>query len=178
MKDCRENVENKETKKNTQKKPTLGVENDLRVVISSKADGILFDQICCTCINIILNDDGEIATSFMGIHNENIIKELEKAQKVYFKAIKKTLKEERKTAKDKLDAENKETDKTQQSDNNEKSTNSDIKTDENDSDNKNSNNDKKTIETNTPAYNHECDKSGTCIAKKKIVNKNPNKHKK
>ncbi|MBE5735640.1 MAG: hypothetical protein E7361_04275 [Clostridiales bacterium] len=153
MVDCRDD---KNTTKNDEIKkdhPTLGVDNDLRVVISSKEDGVLFDQICCTCINIILNDDGEIATSFMGVHNENILKQLTKAQKAYFKAIKKTLKEERMSAKDKLDEEK----------------NDDNKDKEN-TVNKSSNNEEtsKLISSDTPAYEHDCNKKGKRISKKNI----------
>ena len=162
MKDVRDNAKTEKKQNNEEKKPTLGVENDLRVVISSKADGILFDQICCTCINIILNDDGEIATSFMGIHNENIIKELEHAQKAYFKAIKKTLKEERRSAKAKIDAE-----KANEGKHNKNKENKDPDTKKSD-----------IVATDTPSVNHECDKSGKCLAKKKIDKKTVSKSKK
>ena len=89
----------------------LDVENDIRVIIKSKKDGVFFDQECCTCINIILNNDGEVATSFLGVHNEYLIKQLEKVQKSYFKALKKTLKQERlNTAKELKDIEESYTD--------------------------------------------------------------------
>ena len=89
----------------------LDVENDIRVIIKSKKDGVLFDQECCTCINIILNNDGEVATSFLGVHNEYLIKQLEKVQKSYFKSLKKTLKQERlNTAKELKDIEESYTD--------------------------------------------------------------------
>ncbi len=81
----------------------LDVPNDINVIIKSKKDGILFDQDCCTCINFILNSDGEIATSFLGIHNEFLISQLGRAMKTYFKSLKKALKEERKKAKESLD---------------------------------------------------------------------------
>lgn len=82
----------------------LDVDNDIRVIIKSKNDGILFDQECCTVINLILNNDGEIATSFLGVHNEQLLKALTKVQKAYFKALKKTLKEERKATSTELKA--------------------------------------------------------------------------
>ena len=82
----------------------LNVDNDIRVIIKSKNDGILFDQECCTVINLILNNDGEIATSFLGVHNEQLLKALTKVQKAYFKALKKTLKEERKATSTELKA--------------------------------------------------------------------------
>ncbi len=136
-------------------KPTLGVENDLRVVISSKADGVLFDQIACTCINIILNDDGEIATSFMGVHNENIVKQLERAQKAYFKAIKKTLKEERKAAKEQIDEE----------------AESEKKSDSQEQPKNDSTDKSKVVNSHSPAYMHECGDSGKTIVKHKLADK-------
>lgn len=104
----KKNIDEKTTTTNTpdtpnEEKETLGVENDVRVIIKSKTDGVLFDQDCCTTINIILNNDAQIATSFLGIHNESIIKSMERAIKIYFKALKKTLKEERKRAKEIID---------------------------------------------------------------------------
>ena len=96
----KENKKNGEqkTKDLENKEQVIPVNNDIRVIIKSKEDGVLFDQDCCTVINIILNNYNEIATSFLGIHSEAIIKQLWKAQKAYFKALKKTLKEERKRA--------------------------------------------------------------------------------
>ena len=40
----------------TKKKETLGVKDDIHVLIESKDDGVLFDENCCTIINIILNN--------------------------------------------------------------------------------------------------------------------------
>lgn len=72
----------------------FGVENDLNVVISTKEKGIIFDEKCCTLINIMLTNDGKIATSFLGVHNPFIVTQLEKAQKAYFRELKKTLKKD------------------------------------------------------------------------------------
>ena len=166
-----ENIEKnaKKEEPNTNDGKTLGVENDLRVVISSKEDGVVFDQICCTCINIILNDDGEIATSFMGVHNENIIKQLEKAMKAYYKAIKKTLRDERRKAKSSLDEEAEDSKKDDnKSDPNTKE--SSLQSDKDSESNKNANSteESKVVDTNSPKYSHECDESGKCNCKKKI----------
>ncbi len=76
----------------------LDTDNDINIVISSKADGVLLDEDGCTVINIVLKNTGEIGTSFLGVHNEFIIKELSKAQKIYLRALRKTLKQERKLA--------------------------------------------------------------------------------
>lgn len=67
-------------------------ENDLRLTIKAEEKEILVDEVCCTSVNIILKNDGQIMTSFLGAHNPEIIKNLEKALKLYFKGIKKTLK--------------------------------------------------------------------------------------
>lgn len=70
------------------------VSNDINVVISTKEKGVLLDENCCTVINIMLTNDGKIATSFLGTHNPFIVTQLEKAQKEYFKVLKKTLKKD------------------------------------------------------------------------------------
>ncbi len=66
--------------------------NDLRLTIKAEEKEILVDEVCCTSINIILKNDGQIMTSFLGAHNPEIVKNLEKAMKMYFKGIKKALK--------------------------------------------------------------------------------------
>ena len=66
--------------------------NDLRLTIKAEEKEILVDEVCCTSINIILKNDGNIMTSFLGAHNPEIMKNLERAMKAYFKGIKKTLK--------------------------------------------------------------------------------------
>ena len=66
-------------------------ENDLTVTVAS-GDNVLVKEECCTCITIVLNNEGKIMTSFMGGHNPYIVSQLEKAQKAYFKALKQALK--------------------------------------------------------------------------------------
>ena len=73
-------------------------ENSISVKIMNSGKEVLIDEDCCTCINIILKNDGRIATSFLGCHNKYIISELQKAQNKYFRSLKKTLKEQRKKA--------------------------------------------------------------------------------
>ena len=73
-------------------KISFNTENDINVKISKQDGGVLFDENCCTCINILLTNDGKIATSFLGCHNPFIVMQLERAQKVYFKELKKALK--------------------------------------------------------------------------------------
>ena len=70
----------------------INTENDLRLVVNGSNCEYLVDEVCCTCMNIILKNDGQIMTSFLGAHNPDIVKTLEKAQKAYFKELKKTLK--------------------------------------------------------------------------------------
>lgn len=66
--------------------------NELNLKVTGARNQKLIDENCCTCINIILQNDGKIQTSFLGAHNPEIIKNLEHALKVYFKGLKKTLK--------------------------------------------------------------------------------------
>lgn len=68
------------------------VDNDISLVVTTKENGIVFDEDCCTCVNVILTNDGKIATSFLGTHNPYIISQLEKAYKEYFKQLKRKLK--------------------------------------------------------------------------------------
>ena len=68
-------------------------ENDLTVTVAHGKD-VLVKEECCTCITIVLNNEGKIMTSFMGGHNPYIISQLEKAQKVYFKSLKQALKKD------------------------------------------------------------------------------------
>jgi len=70
------------------------VPNDINVVISNKEKGVLLDENCCTVINIMLTNEGKIATSFLGTHNPFIVSQLERAQKEYFRVLKKTLKKD------------------------------------------------------------------------------------
>lgn len=68
--------------------------NDFKVTMSKHNGEVVLDEECCTAVSIILKNTGEIATSFFGAHNKDVIKILEKTLKVYFKSIKKTLKTE------------------------------------------------------------------------------------
>lgn len=68
--------------------------NDLKINVSKCTGETVLDEECCTVVGIILKNTGEIATSFFGAHNPEVIKVLEKTLKVYFKSIKKTLKQE------------------------------------------------------------------------------------
>lgn len=72
----------------------FSVNNDINLVISTKENGVVFDEDCCTCMSIILTNDGKIATNFLGSHNPFIISQLEKAQKEYFKSLKRKLKKD------------------------------------------------------------------------------------
>ncbi len=69
-------------------------ENDLNVAIIKNNKDLLLNEDCCTCINIMLSNDGRILTSFLGCHNPYIVEQLEKAQKMYFKSLKKALKQQ------------------------------------------------------------------------------------
>ena len=68
--------------------------NDLNIKITKSTGEIVFDEDCCTNVSIILKNTGEMATSFLGSHNPQLVKVLEKTLKQYFKGIKKTLHKE------------------------------------------------------------------------------------
>lgn len=73
-------------------KPKYNTVNELKLKVTGAGEQELINEECCTCINIILQNDGKIQTSFLGAHNPEIIRNLERALKVYFKGLKKTLK--------------------------------------------------------------------------------------
>lgn len=79
------------------KKEMFETDNDLRLIVKG-GEEFLIDEPCCTSINIMLKNDGHIMTSFLGAHNPEIIRSLEKTLKAYFKEIKKTLKLKQKEA--------------------------------------------------------------------------------
>ncbi len=68
--------------------------NDINLVISTKENGVVFDEECCTCMCVILTNDGKIATNFLGSHNPFIISQLQRAQTEYFKVLKRKLKKD------------------------------------------------------------------------------------
>ena len=76
----------------SEKKIQFDTKNDINVAVIKDGKDLLINEDCCTCINILLKNDGQILTSFMGSHNPYIVSQLEKAQKAYFKALKKALK--------------------------------------------------------------------------------------
>ncbi len=66
--------------------------NDLKVNVTKSNGEVVIDEECCTMVSIILKNTGDIAASFFGAHNPEVIKVLEKSLKGYFKGIKKELK--------------------------------------------------------------------------------------
>lgn len=68
--------------------------NDLNVTITKDNGEVIFNENCCTNVSILVKNDGQIATSFLGAHSPEMVKVLDKTLKKYFKALKKTLKEE------------------------------------------------------------------------------------
>ena len=160
----------------------IDVENDINVVIKSKKDGVLFDENGCTVINIILTNEGKIANTFLGVHNEYIIKQLEKAQKMYLKALKKTLKEERANAKMIIDAEDQEKKQEEEvlkeeskesniASNFQKSNDStkkSMKENSKDSNNSNQSDEQKVVETESSEMEHICNTKGKRLIKKRM----------
>lgn len=78
-----------EEKKET---PKLKCPNELTVTVKKDNGETVVNEDCCTSIVVLLKNSGDIATSFLGAHNQNIIKCLDRATKRYFKILKKTLK--------------------------------------------------------------------------------------
>lgn len=78
----------------SEKEIKFNTENDLNVAIIKDGKDLLINEDCCTCVNIMLRNDGQILTSFLGSHNPYIVAQLEKAQKFYFKSLKKALKQQ------------------------------------------------------------------------------------
>ena len=66
--------------------------NDLKVNVTKSNGEVVIDEDCCTMVSIILKNTGDIAASFFGAHNPEVVKVLEKSLKGYFKGIKKELK--------------------------------------------------------------------------------------
>ena len=66
--------------------------NDLNVTVKQDGGEVKLQEDCCTGMVILLKNDGDMATSFYGYHNPQIIKTLIKAQKKYFRSLKKRLK--------------------------------------------------------------------------------------
>ena len=76
------------------KEPIFKCPNDIKVNVSKFNGEVILDEECCTSVSVILKNTGEIATSFFGAHNPEVIKMLDKTLRMYFKGIKKTLKQE------------------------------------------------------------------------------------
>jgi predicted RNA-binding protein with RPS1 domain len=68
--------------------------NDLKVTVKKDSGEMVLDENCCTGMVILLKNDGNMATSFYGYHNAELIRILNKVQKKYFKSLKKRLKTE------------------------------------------------------------------------------------
>ncbi len=66
--------------------------NDLKVSVTKSNGEVVIDEECCTMVSIILKNSGDIAASFFGAHNPEVVRVLEKSLKGYFKGIKKELK--------------------------------------------------------------------------------------
>lgn len=67
--------------------------NDIKIKVNKvNNDEILIDGEFATIINISLNSEGELATSFFGLYSKDILNGMEKEVKKYFKELKKNLK--------------------------------------------------------------------------------------
>jgi len=75
-----------------QNKELFKTPNDIKVNVTKFDGEVIINEDCCTMLSIIMKNSGDVACSFFGAHNPEIIKVLEKSLKGYFKAIKKELK--------------------------------------------------------------------------------------
>ena len=66
--------------------------NDLKVTITKLNGERVVDEDCCTSIVLMLKNNGQIGTSFLGAHNPEILKALKKAVNQYLRVLKKQLK--------------------------------------------------------------------------------------
>ena len=82
--------------------PIIKCANDLKVNIKKSNGEVVIDEECCTAVSVLLKNSGELATSFFGAHNPEVVKILEKTLKMYFRAIKKALKENYKEAEEEI----------------------------------------------------------------------------
>ena len=76
--------------------------NDMTVKVTKFNGEVVLEEECCTCVSIILKNSGDMATSFMGSHNPQLVRVLEKTLKQYFKSIKKELKKDYKNKADEI----------------------------------------------------------------------------
>lgn len=76
--------------------------NDLKINVTKSNGEVVIDEECCTMVSIILKNTGDIAASFFGAHNPEVVKILEKSLKGYFKGIKKELKNNYKTQEEEI----------------------------------------------------------------------------
>lgn len=65
--------------------------NDLKVNVTKSNGEVVIDEECCTMVSIIMKNTGDMAASFFGAHNPDVVRVLEKSLKNYFKGIKKEL---------------------------------------------------------------------------------------
>ena len=55
--------------------------NDLKVTVTKSNGEVVIDEECCTMVSIILKNTGDIAASFFGAHNPEVVRVLEKSLK-------------------------------------------------------------------------------------------------
>ena len=71
------------------------LEEDINVCIKQKSGQVLMNEDCCTVVNFVLKNNGDLASSFFGNHNLDIVKAIEKGYKIYFRKLKKELKDQK-----------------------------------------------------------------------------------
>ena len=73
--------------------------NDLHITITKQNGEVLLDEDCCMALTYIMNSRAEFNSNFAGVHNDMLLKIVEKLQRDYVRELKKAFKEQEKESK-------------------------------------------------------------------------------
>lgn len=86
-------MENNENEKKSEKADLVfNTPNELKIKVTKFTGQTILDEDCCTSLNMVVKNDGQIQGNFLGAYNEELLKLLKRATKEYFKVLKKNLK--------------------------------------------------------------------------------------
>lgn len=75
-------------------KELLKCGNDLKITVTKLNGEVIQDEECCTVVNLIMKNTGEIGTSFLGAYNMELVKLFEEVMANYMKTVKKEMKKQ------------------------------------------------------------------------------------
>ena len=75
-------------------KELLKCGNDLKITVTKLNGEVIQDEECCTVVNLIMKNTGEIGTSFLGAYNMELVKLFEEVMANYMKTVKKAMKKQ------------------------------------------------------------------------------------